>query len=310
MTTAVSTTAVPNQKSYFDLHTFGIGYVQRAREVPVKGGRKAQPFLACTIAALVGPAKEPVCRYFDVKVSGSEAKKLVQRYVGVDDPKQRPLVRFRVGDLWVDPFIRPKGDQQGKPAASLKARLLKAELLDRSELADIGQYELITRGIGYLNRPKEVTPPDGDPFLSCSIAALSGPINDPDYRYIETIVVNADARHLVRRCVQAVEAEKKVLIAFRLNDMKADPYIRTKGEKAGEAAATLESKLIHVGLIKIDGQQVYPEKSKTTASPDAPATEQTASVEDDNGATQPSEPTSQAPEAEAPVQEPALAASF
>ncbi|WP_439955200.1 DUF3577 domain-containing protein, partial [Klebsiella pneumoniae] len=39
-----------NEKSYFDLHTSGIGYIQRVREVPVRGGRRAQPFLACTIA--------------------------------------------------------------------------------------------------------------------------------------------------------------------------------------------------------------------------------------------------------------------
>jgi len=300
------TTTASQEKSYFDIHTSGIGYVQRAREVPVKAGRKAQPFLACTIAALVGPAKDPILRYFDVKVSGAEAKKLVQGYVGVDDPKKRPLVRFRIGDLWVDPFIRPKGDQKGDPAATLKARLLKAELLDRAELAEIGQFELITHGIGYLNRPKEVSPADGDPFLSCTIGALSGPVDDPDYRYIETIVANADARHLVRRCVQAVEAEKKVLIAFRLNDMKADPYVRTKGDRAGEAAATLESKLMHIGLIKIDGQQVYPMKSEASAPQDAPATEEATGT----GTVQPTEPATREPEAEAPVQEPALAASF
>lgn len=305
MTTDVSNTTASNQKSYFDLHTTGIGYVQRVREVPVKGGRKAQPFLACTIAALVGPAKESVYRYFDVKVSGAEAKKLVQPYVGVDDPKQRPLVRFRLGDLWVDPFIRPKGDQKGKPAASLKARLLKAQLMDRAELADIGQYELITRGIGYLNRIKEVTPRDGDPFLSCSIAALSGPIDDPDYRYVETIVTDANARHLVRRCVQAVEAEKKVLIAFRLSDMQADPYIRTKGEKAGEAAATLESKLIHVGLIKVDGERVYPLKSEGAASENASASPETG-TQDDGGINPTTEPATREPEAS--VDEPALAA--
>lgn len=98
-----------NEKSYFDLHTSGIGYIQRVREVPVRGGRRAQPFLACTIAALVGPARDPSYRYFDVKVSGAEAKKLVQRYIGVDDPKQRPLVRFRLGDLWGDVYIREIG---------------------------------------------------------------------------------------------------------------------------------------------------------------------------------------------------------
>lgn len=58
--------------------------------------------------------------------------------------------------------------------------------------------------------------------------------------------------------MQAIEGDCKVLIAFRLNDMKIDPYIRTKGERAGEPAASLDSTLIHIGLIKIDGTKVYP----------------------------------------------------
>ncbi|MEO9332751.1 MULTISPECIES: DUF3577 domain-containing protein [Gammaproteobacteria] len=303
------TTAL-NQKSYFDLHTSGIGYIQRARVVKATGGRKAQPFLACTIAALVGSANDEKRRYFDVKVSGAEAKKLVERYVGNDDPEQRPLVRFRLGDLWVDPFIRPKGDRKGEPAASLKARLLKAEPLDPAELATIEQYDLITHGIGYLNRPKLVRPAESDPFLACTLGVLSGPVDDPDYRYIDTIVANRDAEHLVRRCMQAVEAKKKVLIAFRLNGMKAEPYIRTKGERAGEAAASLESKLIHIGLIKVNGQRVYPTTSEADAPQDATASEASAQAEDVNGTQTPAQPAPQEANVEVPEEEPALAASF
>src|SRR3546814_8018487 len=73
-----------------------------------------------------------------------------------------------------------------------------------------------------------------------------------------SIVATTDAQHLVRRCVEAVQAERKVLIAFRLNDMKTDPYLRTKGDRAGEAALSLKSNLVHISLIKVDGQQVYP----------------------------------------------------
>ncbi|MEN1315153.1 DUF3577 domain-containing protein, partial [Pseudomonas aeruginosa] len=91
-------------------------------------------------------------------------------------------------DLWGDAYIRDKGERKGEAAASLTARLLKAELIDRADLASIGQYELITRGIGYLSRPKDVTPKGGDPFLSCCIAALAGPVDEPDYRYFDTIV--------------------------------------------------------------------------------------------------------------------------
>lgn len=304
-----------NEKSYFDIHTSGIGYLQRAREVPVKGGRRAQPFLACTIAALVGPARDPSYRYIDVKVSGAEAKKLVERYIGVDDRKQRPLVRFRVGDLRSDPFIRDKGEHKGEVAASIKARLLKAELIDRAELASIEKHELITRGIGYLNRPEDVSPKDADPFLSCSIAALVGPVDEPEYRYFDTIVGTPEAEHLVRRCVQAIEGDRKVLIGFRLNDMKIDPYIRTKGEHAGEPAASLESTLVHIGLIKIDGTKVYPTNQAQAEAPptqDAPAPE-AASAKDaaaDTAADQPSPPAEREPEGEVQEQEPALAASF
>ncbi|CAJ24072.1 conserved hypothetical protein [Xanthomonas euvesicatoria pv. vesicatoria str. 85-10] len=305
----MSTTS--NEKSYFDLHTSGIGYIQRAREVPVRGGRRAQPFLACTIAALVGSAKDPSYRYFDVKVSGAEAKKLVERYIGVDDPKQRPLVRFRLGDLWGDAYIRDKGEHKGQAAASLKARLLKAEPLDRAELASIKQHELITRGIGYLSRPKDVSPKDGDPFLSCCVAALAGPVGEPEYRYFDTIVATPEAEHLVRRCVQAIEGDRKVLIAFRLNDMKIDPYIRTKGERAGEPGASLESTLVHIGLIKIDGTQVYPTSQTQAEAPqaeDAPAPE--AEVAAETAADQPVEPAEREPAGEVEEQEPALAASF
>jgi hypothetical protein len=304
-------TTTSNQKSpYFDLHSSGIGYIQRVREVPVRGGRRAQPFLACTIAALVGSAKDPSYRYFDVKVSGAEAKKLVERYIGVDDSKQRPLVRFRLGDLWGDAYIRDKGEHKGEASASLKARLLKAELIDRAELASIKQHELITRGIGYLNRPKDITPKDGDPFLSCSIAALAGPVDEPEYRYFDSIVATPEAEHLVRRCVQAIEGDRKVLIGFKLNDMKVNPFIRTKGEHAGEPAASLKSTLIHIGLIKIDGTQVYPTGQAQSEAPqaapplvqDAPAPEA-----EDTAADQSVE---REPAGEIEEQEPVLAASF
>lgn len=252
-----------NEKSFFNIHTKGTGYLQRVRQVQVKNGRKNQSFLACTVAALVGPAVDPTYRYFDVRVSGAAAKKLVEGYIGIDDPNKRPLVHFRLGDLWADPFIRPKGKHQGEAAASVKARLLKVELLDPSELDQVENFELITQGIGYLKRPEEVNPANSDAFLGCTLAALCGAVDEPDYRYIDTVVTTTDAQHLVRRCVQAVNEEKKVLVSFRLNDMKTEPYIRTQGDHAGEPGANLKSKLVHIGLIKIDGQQVYPSQAET-----------------------------------------------
>ena len=109
--------------------------------------------------------------------------------------------------------------------------------------------------------------------------------------------------------MQAIEGERKVLIAFRLNDMKIDPYIRTKGEHAGEPAASLESTLVHIGLIKIDGNQVYPTSQAQAEAPqakDASAPEAAA----DTAAEQPAEPAEREPAGAVEQQEPAVAASF
>jgi hypothetical protein len=105
-----------------------------------------------------------------------------------------------------------------------------------------------------------------------------------------------------------------VLIAFRLNDMKIDPYIRTKGEHAGEPAASLESTLVHIGLIKIDGTQVYPTSQAQAEAPpaeDAPASEAEADGRRRQPRSdQPVEPAEREPEVQVEEQEPALAASF
>src|SRR3989344_2649495 len=179
-------------------------------------------------------------------------------------------------------------------------------------------FDIHTSGIGYLQRAREVPVKGGrraQPFLSCSSAALVGPVDEPEYRYFDTIVGTPEAAHLVRRCVQAIEGDRKVLIGFRLNDMKIDPYIRTKGEYAGEPAASLESTLVHIGLIKIDGTKVYPTNQAQAEAPptqDAPAPE-AASAKDaaaDTAADQPSPPAEREPEGEVQEQEPALAASF
>ena len=44
-----------NEKSYFDLHITGLGYLNRIREVKPK---KGDSFLACDIAALNGPSDD------------------------------------------------------------------------------------------------------------------------------------------------------------------------------------------------------------------------------------------------------------
>ncbi|WP_235378740.1 DUF3577 domain-containing protein, partial [Pseudomonas meliae] len=56
-----------NETKYFDLHTVGIGYLNRIREVKP---RKGSPFMAVTVAALKGTSEKPEYAYIDCNVVG------------------------------------------------------------------------------------------------------------------------------------------------------------------------------------------------------------------------------------------------
>lgn len=113
---------------FFDLHITGVGYVNRIRKVTPKRGN---PFWACDISALNGPADGVEYRRFDCRVSGQEAERLIKKFAatvadrtekGGSEPKI--LIGFKLGDLYTDTFTRTKGDRAGETAVSLKARLL------------------------------------------------------------------------------------------------------------------------------------------------------------------------------------------
>lgn len=107
--------------TYFDLHTSGIGYVNRVREVCP---RKGQAFMACDIVALSGDSAEPVKTRFDCKVSGAEADRLIRLCQGEIAENKRVLIGFRIGDLNPEIFTYDKGPKAGEQGISLKARLL------------------------------------------------------------------------------------------------------------------------------------------------------------------------------------------
>ncbi len=106
---------------YFDLHISGLGYLNRIRQVEVKRG---EPFWACDIAALHGAKDDVEYTYFDCRVSGSEAEKLVKRCEEAEKGGKKVLIGFKLGDLYAETFVYEKGNKQGQTGISLKARLL------------------------------------------------------------------------------------------------------------------------------------------------------------------------------------------
>lgn len=118
---APASTATRSEKKFFDLHTDGVGYINRIREVRPKRG---EPFLACDVSALVGPADAVEYRRFDCRVSGKDAQHLIRRCEQAVGEGKKVLAAFRLGDLWTDIFTYSKGPKEGQTGVSLKARLL------------------------------------------------------------------------------------------------------------------------------------------------------------------------------------------
>lgn len=121
-----------NTSKYFDLHISGIGYLNRARVVEPK---KGAPFLAVDITAIHGDSDDLQKTRFDCRVSGAEAKKVIEQFMPqINDQgrmaadgttlRHKVLAGFRLGDLYTDVFTYDKGDKKGTTGVSLKARLL------------------------------------------------------------------------------------------------------------------------------------------------------------------------------------------
>lgn len=129
-------------------------------------------------------------------------------------------------------------------------------------------FDLHITGLGYLNRIREVRPTKGEPFLACEIAALSGSTDDVSYTRFDVRVSGSDAQHLVRRCAEAVKAEKKVMVGFKLGDLYAETFPYTKGKRAGETGVSLKARLLFISWIKIDGVMKYKAEPKQAEEQD------------------------------------------
>ncbi|EFW87189.1 MULTISPECIES: STY4534 family ICE replication protein [Pseudomonas syringae group] len=158
-------------------------------------------------------------------------------------------------------------------------------------------FDLHTTGIGYLNRIREVKPRKGNPFMAVTVAALKGSTDSAEYAYIDCNVVGAEADKLIRRCQEAVAAEKKVLVSFRIGDIWADVFTYSSGAKQGQAGVSLKGRLLYLAWIKVEGEYVYqaPQKEEAPASSESSESETTPVVHSEASAA--SEPTDVAPTA-------------
>ncbi len=125
-------------------------------------------------------------------------------------------------------------------------------------------FDLYTNGIGYLNRVREVNPKEGAPFLSVTISALRGSVDNVQYTHFECHVSGKQAQKIVRQLMPSVEDKKKVLIGFKLSDLYGETFTYKNGDKAGETGMNLKARLLRLSWAKVDGQSFYQESNENS----------------------------------------------
>ena len=130
-----------------------------------------------------------------------------------------------------------------------------------------GYFDLHATGVGYLNRPRTVTPRKGEKFLACSISAMRGSADDVEYTKFDLRVSGGAAKEDIKFLESEVNANKAVIIGFKLGDFYPDAFVYEKGDKKGETGVVLKGRLLKVTFAKVDGKAVeLPSMQKAAAT--------------------------------------------
>ncbi|WP_447883162.1 STY4534 family ICE replication protein [Serratia fonticola] len=134
-----------------------------------------------------------------------------------------------------------------------------------STTTQTGFFNLHINGLGYLNNIREIEGRNSGSMLCCTLNALSGSTEKPEYTRFDIVVTGKEAKDLVKRCRKAVAENKKVLVGFRLSNLTHEIFTLTKGEHAGEQRVSLKARLIKVDWVKIGTEMVH--KSEKAEEP-------------------------------------------
>ena len=159
------------QTNHFNLHVSGIGYLNRVRWVqPKQAGRKAQPFLACSVSALRGNAESPDYTYLDLRVSGQEAAELVEKCIEDVDQNRKVVISFKVGDIYPHLYERDVKVDRRKTGEKEMACLIKGRLLLINTITIDGERVYSRQA----DDDTDSTQPGEDPATSVEDAGPSG----------------------------------------------------------------------------------------------------------------------------------------
>lgn len=125
--------------------------------------------------------------------------------------------------------------------------------------------DLVTTGIGYINRPRWITPDKGEPYMGCSITAWYGK-GGKDTQLFETSVFG-QAKDVLNALLQAYpqvtdrNAGPKVTVTcgFTIGDGTPDSFTTRKGEYV----KCIRGRLFKISWVNVNGQRFFTHQDDT-----------------------------------------------
>ena len=116
-----------------------------------------------------------------------------------------------------------------------------------------GVYNVITKGLGFINRVRKVAPTGAEPYLACEVSLLEGVARDGDYSNVEKIRMDAivkgkRAQEIVGDHLMEIADDSKVMAAVSCGGMR--PVVFTR--KDGEQGVSLKTALLGISWLKIN----------------------------------------------------------
>jgi len=118
-------------------------------------------------------------------------------------------------------------------------------------------FNLHVSGLGYVNRLREVKVKRGEPFWACELSALHGAHDAIQYTKFDCRVSGNVAETWIKKLANAEQANKKILIGFKLGDLYTETFTYEQGSKKGETGVSLKARLLFIAWIKVDGVCIY-----------------------------------------------------
>jgi len=109
---------------------------------------------------------------------------------------------------------------------------------------------------------REITPKRGEPFLAVEVSALHGAAGQVEYTRFDCKVSGREAQRIVRQLLPDIEAERRVLVGFKLGDLYAETFTYQNGEKQGQTGVSLKARLLRIDWAKVEGEYVVRPKAR------------------------------------------------